>query len=112
LKQPQFFSPVLAAFVWALPEALRSTAAAENASVTLTITGDSGGRWSALREEGKWRLYAGAPEKPDSEVKIDQEIAWRLFTRGLSPDAAEEQVVVAGDRALGSAVLNMVSIIA
>ncbi len=40
------------------------------------------------------------------------EVAWRLFTRGLSPDVAEEQMVVTGDRALGSRVLRMVSIIA
>jgi hypothetical protein len=112
LKQPRYFSPVLAAFVWALPEAFYSVEAPENTAVTLSITGESGGRWSALREQGEWRLYAGAPEHPDSEVTIDQEVAWRLFTRGLSPDVAEEQMVVTGDRALGSRVLRMVSIIA
>jgi uncharacterized protein (TIGR03083 family) len=112
LKQPKYFSPVLAAFVRALPEALRTTEAPDNTSVTLTIPGDSGGQWSALRHEAKWRLYAGAPERPDSEVTVDQETAWRLFTRGLGSDSAAGQVVVTGDASLGSAVLDMVSIIA
>lgn len=112
LKQPRYFAPVLAAFVWALPRAFRSTVAAENTSVTLTIAGESGGRWSVLREGGEWRLYAGAPDQPDAEVTIDEDFAWRLFTRGLSQSLAREQMAVNGDRALGLRVLQMVSIIA
>jgi hypothetical protein len=112
LKQPRYLAPVLAAFVWALPRTFRSTVAAEDTSVTLTITGESGGRWSVLREGGKWRLYAGAPEQPDAKVTVDQDVAWRLFTRGLDQSLAPEQVHVHGDRALGLRVLDMVSIIA
>ena len=84
LKQPRYFAPVLAAFARALPRTFRSTVAAENTTVTLTITGESGGRWSLLRERDRWRLYAGAVEQPDVEVVIDEDDAWRLFTRGLS----------------------------
>lgn len=112
LKQPRYFAPVLAAFAWALPRAFRSTVAAENTSVTLTITGESGGRWSLLREGGEWRLYEGAPDQPDAKVMIEADMAWRLFTRGLGQSQAREQMVVNGDRALGLRVLEMVSIIA
>jgi len=112
LKQPRYLAPVLAAFVWALPRAFRSTDAAENTCVTLTITGASGGRWSLLREGGEWRLYAGAPDQPDAEVAIDEDVAWRLFTRGLDQSLAREQMALNGDQALGLRVLEMVSIIA
>jgi uncharacterized protein (TIGR03083 family) len=112
LKQPRYFAPVLAAFVWALPRAFRLIAAAENTSVTLTIMGESGGRWSLLREGGEWRLYAGAWDQSNTEVIIDQDAAWRLFTRGLGQGQAMEQMIVKGDRALGLSVLEMVSIIA
>jgi hypothetical protein len=80
--------------------------------VTLTITGDSGGRWSLLREGGAWRLYEGALERPTAEVIIDQDVAWQLFTRGLDQNLAREQVTIVGDQALGMRVLDMVSIIA
>lgn len=112
LKQPRYFAPVIATFVWALPRAFRSTVAGENTSVTLTIAGESGGRWSVLREGGEWRLYAGAPDQPDTEVTIEEDIAWRLFTRGLSQSLAREQMAVNGDQALGLRILDMVSIIA
>jgi len=112
LKQPRYFAPVLATFVWALPHALRATSAAENTSVTLTITGGSGGQWSVLQERGEWRLYQGAPGQPDAEAVLDGDIAWRLFTRGLGQGVAQQHMTLTGDRALGLRVLEMVSIIA
>jgi uncharacterized protein (TIGR03083 family) len=112
LKEPRYMAPVLSAFAWALPRAFRSTPAAENGSVTLTIIGQSGGQWTVRRERGEWRLYQGAPDQADAEVILDEEIAWRLFTRGLSPGAAREHTAWRGDRALGLKVLEMVSIIA
>jgi len=112
LKQPKYFSPVLESFIRALPRTFRETIADENTSVTVTITGQSGGRWSILREALDWKLYAGAPSVSDSEVIIDQEIAWRLFTRGISQNVAQEQITIKGDQILGMKVLEMVSIIA
>lgn len=112
LEEPRYMAPVLSAFVWAMPRAFRSTHAAENTAVTLTITGESGGQWSLLRERGEWRLYQGAPDRPDAQVFLDQDIAWRLFTRGLAQNVAREHLSLSGDQALGLKVLEMVSIIA
>jgi uncharacterized protein (TIGR03083 family) len=112
LKGPRYLAPVLATFVRALPRAFRTTLAPEDTSVTLTITGESGGRWSLLCEADAWRLYAGVPDQPDAEVIIPADAAWRLFTRGLNPSAARERMVLKGDTALGATVLEMVSIIA
>jgi uncharacterized protein (TIGR03083 family) len=112
LKQPRYFAPVLATFVWALPHAFRATSAAEDTSVTLRITGGSGGQWSLLQERGEWRLYQGAAGQPDAEVILDGDIAWRLFTRGLCQNVARQHMTFTGDRALGLRVLEMVSIIA
>jgi uncharacterized protein (TIGR03083 family) len=112
LKEPRYMAPVLSAFVWALPRAFRPTRVAENTSVTLRITGESGGQWSLLQERGEWRLYQGAPDEPDAEVILNEDIAWRLFTRGLGQSVAREHMALSGDRALGLRVLEMVSIIA
>ena len=112
LKEPKFMAPVLSAFAWALPQTYRTTHAAQNTCVTLTVTGESGGQWSILQERGEWVLCQGAPDQPAAEAMLDADDAWRLFTRGLSPDAARERLVVIGDQALGGKVLEMVSIIA
>lgn len=112
LKQPKYFSPVLESFIRALPRTYHETIADENTSVTVTITGQSGGRWSILRKDMDWNLYSGAPAEPNAEVIIDQEIAWRLFTRGISQNLAREQAIIKGNHTLGPKVLEMVSIIA
>jgi uncharacterized protein (TIGR03083 family) len=112
LKQPKFFSPVLEAFIRALPRAYQETRADENTSVTLTISGPAGGHWTILRIGGNWQLFSGAPAAPDAEVLIDQDLAWRLFTRGISQNLAREQVIIRGNQDLGLKVLEMVSIIA
>lgn len=111
LKQPKYFSPVFESFIRALPRTYHEIIADENTSVTVTITGQSGGQWSILRKAMKWHLYSGAPTEPDAEVIIDQETAWRLFTRGISQNLAQEQATIS-NKGLGLIVFEMVSIIA
>lgn len=112
LKEPKFLAPVLDAFVRALPHTYRQVDAPEGTLVVLTISGRSGGRWSLLRENREWTLYLDVAQKPDAEVTIDQEMAWRLFTKGLDKQEAQANVIVVGDQPLGLKVLDMVSIIA
>ena len=112
LKQPKYFSPVLETFIRALPQTYQTTNANENTSVTLTITGEAGGRWSILRENKEWKLYAGAPNEPSAEVILDQDLAWRLFTRGIDQGAALKRITFKGDQLLANKILGMISIIA
>jgi hypothetical protein len=46
-----------------------------------------------------------------SETRIPQEIAWRIFTKGIGRDAAARQVRVSGDVDLGGHVLRMITIV-
>jgi uncharacterized protein (TIGR03083 family) len=110
--EPRYLAPVLATFVWALPRTLALTEAPERTAVTLTITGSAGSRWSTVREQGGWKLYAGAPDRTDAEVVVDEDTAWRLFTRGLDPAQAGQRAALRGDLALARRTLEAVSIIA
>jgi uncharacterized protein (TIGR03083 family) len=112
LKEPRYLTPVLASFVRAMPRAYHGVSAPEGTSVVLTIAGEAGGNWSLLRRSGEWHLYQGKAEKPNAEVIVDQDIAWRLWTRGLSRSAAEAEMAFGGEQKLGMPVLEMVSIIA
>jgi hypothetical protein len=112
LKQRRYLAPVIEAFCRALPRTFRHTSATEGTLVALTITGDSGGRWFLMREAAGWRLLLNVEDSPAAEVVADEDSLWRLFTRGLSKEAAREQVEIRGDLALGSQMLETVSIIA
>lgn len=112
LKEPIFFAPVLDAFVRALPRTYADVDEKPGTLIALTITGDSGGRWFLLRENGEWNLYVDADQAAVAELVIDQDAAWRLFTKGISKDEALARATLIGDESLATKALDMVSVIA
>jgi len=112
LKQPRYFSPVLDTFIRAFPRTYQAIHSDENTSVSVSITGDAGGRWSVVQEKGSWNLYTGTPDKPTAEIFVDQDIAWRLFTRGIDQDEALKKMIFKGEQTLALKLLDMTSIIA
>jgi hypothetical protein len=76
-----------------------------------TVDGECGGSWYLSREAGGWGLIPAPARDAASETRIPQEIAWRIFTKGIGRDAAAEQVSVSGDADLGGHVLGMIAIV-
>ena len=112
LTERRWLAPVLDAFVRALPRTLRDTDAPVGARVGLVVRGEAGSAWLAERGEDGWRLGRPEGEVAVATVTLDQDLAWRLFTRGVAPSGALPRVELAGDRALAARVLGTVSIIA
>jgi len=112
LKERAWFAPVLDTFARALPHTLRAIAAPAGTTVRLVITGEAGGAWQVLKQDGTWTFTAEVAPSPDATLTLDQETAWRLFTKGLSKDAAMPHVLLEGDTSLAAGVLDMVSILA
>ena len=111
LKEPRYQAPVLDAFVRALPRAYRDVQADEGTMVTLEITGAAGNRWHLLRESGAWQLYLDTDAKPAASISLDEDLAWRRFTKGVKPEAAHAGAVITGDERLALPALGMISII-
>jgi uncharacterized protein (TIGR03083 family) len=111
LKEPAFLAPVLATFVHALPRAFTGVPAAVGATVEVVIAGEAGGCWVLTRTPRGWGLAAGTAAAPRARVALEAETAWRLWTKGIRPDAAQAAVSITGDRALGLRVLDAVAII-
>jgi uncharacterized protein (TIGR03083 family) len=112
LTEPRYLAPVLDTFVRALPHTYRAVVADDGTLVALTISGAAGGSWFLLREHGAWQLYRAPARVPDAEVILDQAVAWRLFTKGISVAAAATEATIRGDVALGRQALELVALIA
>ncbi len=112
LKDPHFFAPVLETFVRALPHIYRDVHAADGTLIHLIISGESGGEWYLQREQDIWVLGKNAASPPDAAIVLDQETAWRLFTKGISKDTAFQRATFKGDEKLARKVFDTVSIIA
>jgi hypothetical protein len=94
-----------------LPHAYRDVVRPPGAVLRLDVAGECGGTWFLHREGSAWRLTDRAPGPPTSRVTIPQEIAWRVFTKGIDREAAAGQARVDGDRDLGIQVLGMTAIV-
>jgi len=108
----EWLHPVLDLFVRALPNTFREIVREEGTSLRLAITGPAGGEWTLRREAGDWRLYVGTASEPDATVTLSDDAAWRLFSKGLAPEAARARVRIDGDQALGATVLGALAVLA
>jgi hypothetical protein len=112
LKERRRFAPVLDTFARALPYTFHDVLAPEGTHVRLAVSGDAGGHWSLVRHDDAWGLYRDVDSEPAASVTLDQEDAWRLFTKGLSRDEVFPRATFAGDHSLCMRVLDTVAIIA
>jgi uncharacterized protein (TIGR03083 family) len=111
LKERRWFAPVLDAFVRGLPRVLRDAPAADGSALRLTITGEAGGEWVALRHDGDWKLGTAPGMNVDATVELDEDHAWRLFTKDISKDEARRGARIEGNEALAERALDTVSIL-
>ena len=107
----EFYFPVLDCFLRALPYAYRNVAAKPGSLAQFNISGECGGSWFLFRDGDAWALVASPAGEKISETTIPQEIAWRIFTKGIAFEEARTQVQVTGDEAVGLHILKMISIV-
>jgi uncharacterized protein (TIGR03083 family) len=112
LTARRWLHPTLDIFVRALPFAYRGVEAASGTSIRIEIGGEAGGVWTLVRLSQDWRLFVGSNAQADAKVTLDQETAWKLFSKGLDPDSRERRVEIQGERRLGQPVLGSLAVMA
>ena len=111
IATPELYHPVLDCFLRALPYTYRDVPAGTGTLLQFKIDGDCGGEWWLCRDGNSWRLVDRALGEATSKVTIPQEIAWRIFTKGIDQASARAQTRVAGNEPLGLHTLTMKTIV-
>jgi uncharacterized protein (TIGR03083 family) len=111
ISSRELYFPVLDTFMRGMPHAFRSVEAREGTVVEIQITGEAGGSWFVERASSSWRVADQMPSA-DATLKMDQELAWRVFTKGLDAIAAAKEVAISGDRSLAMQALSLVAVLA
>jgi uncharacterized protein (TIGR03083 family) len=113
LLTKELFYPFIDTFMCGLPHTYRNVEAATGTLVTIKIPADIGGEWHLVKTDASWQLIKSQPGNPSTAtISIDPDTAWKLFSKGISPEQAYEKVVITGDRELGAIVLKMVAVMA
>jgi hypothetical protein len=113
IQTRELYHPVLDCFLRGLPHLFRDAKAPAGAVLTVEISGDCGGTWRLARSASGWEFCPSPPGGRDAaRVTIPQEIAWRVFTRGIGRDEALARSAVEGDRGLAERVFQLTAIVA
>jgi uncharacterized protein (TIGR03083 family) len=112
LTERRWMYPVLDTFVRGLPHTFRTLNASPGTHVTLTVTEPLAESWTITAAAGGWRLGKGAAPDAAAQVTMDQDTAWRVFTKGMTSETARQRAVLQGDLTLADQVLTLVAIMA
>lgn len=112
IMTPELYHPVLDCFLRGLPHLYRHADAPAGTVIQVEVSGDCGGKWFLARATDRWHLLRHPAAAPITRVIIPQEIAWRIFTRGIDREAARTQVQIEGDQSLAEKVLELTAIVA
>ncbi|MBH2005149.1 MAG: maleylpyruvate isomerase N-terminal domain-containing protein [Sphingobacteriia bacterium] len=115
-KEPLFseilFRPFISTLMYALPVAYKNTEAPEGTIIALQIGSATGEEYRIIRNYNGWSLTEVSEAIATSTIQMNPDTAWKVFSKGISPEMALEQVTITGNAALGKITLEMVAVMA
>jgi uncharacterized protein (TIGR03083 family) len=106
------YHPVLDCFVRGLPHLYRDVAAPTGTTLLLEVSGECGSQWFLSKTATSWNLVKQPAGNIASRVRIPEELAWRIFTKGIASESARAQTQIEGDHNIGGKVLHLTAIVA
>ena len=108
----ELFYPFIDTFMFALPHTYRNVDAATGTIVQIKVPTDIGGEWNIEKTEAGWALRKTTTMPPTAVIAIPPETAWKLFSKGITPEEAGNHIQISGDKKLAAVALQMVSVMA
>lgn len=112
LMSRELFYPFIQTFMYGLPQVYRNTKAPDGTTVQVVVDTEIGGAWYLQRNKNGWVLSDKAPEAITARMVIPPNTAWKVFTKGISPETAIQEVTIEGNEELASVVLTLVAVMA
>jgi hypothetical protein len=108
----ELFYPFINTFMHGLPHTFRNVEAEIGTVVTVKVLTEIGGVWNIVKTDKNWQLIESQENNPISTISISPEIAWKLFSKGMSPEQALLHVEIIGNQNIGKVALQMISVMA
>jgi hypothetical protein len=108
----ELYYPFINTFMHALPFTYRNVDADPGTIVTVKINTTIGGKWNIIKTKKGWNFLNSTKKKSNSIIIINPQIAWKLFSKGISTEQAIDKVEIIGNISLGKKTLEMISVMA
>jgi uncharacterized protein (TIGR03083 family) len=111
LLEEKWYLPYLDTSVRALPHHYRKVEGKDKDLVKFTFCGQTEKSWFLYFNKG-WELYTSSSQEPICEVKIRDDCAWKIFTKGMGREEAIANSEIIGDTKLGEKIFEMIAVMA
>lgn len=106
------FYPFINTFMYGLPHTYKNVAAPTGTVVQIKILTDIGGEWFIEKTDKEWVLTTFNNVAPAATISIPPDVAWKVFSKGITPEAAYNSVQITGNPQWAATALQMVSVMA
>lgn len=111
LLQEKWYQPYLDTSVRALPHHYSRVEGEDKDLIKFTFYGETEKSWYLYYENG-WQLLASANQPTTCEVRIKDDYAWRIFTKGIKKEEAITNSEIIGKQELGIKIFDMIAVMA
>lgn len=108
----ELFYPFIDTLMRGLPHAYRNMHPDSPKTIQVQIESEIGGDWYLTYSDKAWQLSNNVVGLVDASIKIPPAVAWKLFTKGLSPEVAAKTCTLSGETTLLQPALNLVAVMA
>jgi hypothetical protein len=112
LLSKEFYDPFLQTSLKALPYHYRGLTGLEGEVIQVSVEGESNWKWWIVYTSDSWKRIENPLTNPVSQVVIPSEIAWRIFTKGISKAEAQNLISITGNQEYGLKILDMLTVMA
>ena len=109
LLQEKWYLPYLDTSVRALPYHYRDLKGEARDLIKFVFEGKREKSWYLYYDVG-WELSVSTSQLPTCEVRIQDDYAWKIFTKGIRKEEAIANSVIIGKQALGIKIFDMIAV--
>lgn len=110
LKEKWYF-PYLDTSLRALPHHYRDVKGEAGNMIRFTFIGKTAKSWF-LHYDNDWELLKFTNHEPNCIVKIKDNLAWKIFSKGIKREEAIANAEIIGDKRLGEKIFDMIAVMA
>lgn len=112
LLTKEFYDPFLRTSLRALPFHYRNFEGIEGEIIKIAVGTEVDWNWWLLFTSNSWELISSPEIHPVCEINLPKEIAWRIFTKGISKIEAKSKLTISGKQEYGEKILDMLTVMA
>ncbi|MFC3417849.1 maleylpyruvate isomerase N-terminal domain-containing protein [Algoriphagus hitonicola] len=110
LLAKEFYLPYLETSMRALPHHFASLVAVDQTLIQVELKGEFSAIWWLNKTEDKWGLLPFSKQKPTSILTVSDDLAWKIFTKGISQEEAFKQLGFTGEGIFARHFVKMIAV--